>query len=470
MSRQLWTAAEIAAATGGRASGDWSVNGVSIDSRTVRPRELFIALRGPNHDGHAFVADALARGAAALVDRVPVPLSEAAQLVVVHDTMAALGALGRAARQRSQARIAALTGSVGKTGTKEALRLALSGQAPTHASAASHNNHWGVPLSLARAPRDTRYAVYELGMNAPGEIAALTRLVRPHVAMITAIEAAHLGFFPSVAAIAEAKGEIFEGLEPDGIAVLNADNPHYPRLAALAEAAGCARVIGFGASDDAAARLRDARIDADGSDVIMTLDGRELSFRIGAPGAHWVRNALGVVACAFALGTDPTAAAQALADFSPPAGRGQRHRIAVAGGEITLIDDSYNANPASVRAALGVLGAAPGRRLAALGDMLELGDQAPALHAGLAEPIAAGGIDRLYLAGPAMRHLHDVLPPELRGGHVDDAAALVPVLQAELEAGDTLLVKGSLGMRMARIVEALLAGREPERRARAGRR
>jgi UDP-N-acetylmuramoyl-tripeptide--D-alanyl-D-alanine ligase len=468
MSRELWTAAEIAAATGGRASGDWSVAGVSIDSRAVQAGELFIALRGPNHDGHDFVGDALARGAAVLVDRVPVHLGEAAQLVVVGDTMAALTALGRAARARSRARIAALTGSVGKTGTKEALRLALSGQAPTHASAASHNNHWGVPLSLARAPQGTRYAVYELGMNAPGEIAALTRLVRPQVALITAIEAAHLGFFPSIAAIAEAKGEIFEGLEPDGIAVLNADNPHYPRLAALAEASGCARVIGFGAAAGAAARLRDARLDADGSDVTMTLDGRALAFRIGAPGAHWVSNALGVVACAFALGADPAVAAAALADFSPPAGRGRRHRVAVPGGEITLIDDSYNANPASVRAALRVLGSAPGRKLAALGDMLELGHHAPDLHAELAEPIAAGGIDKLYLAGPAMRHLHNALPPERRGGHVDDAAALVPLLQAELAAGDILLVKGSLGMRMARIVEALLAEREPLRRAHAG--
>jgi UDP-N-acetylmuramoyl-tripeptide--D-alanyl-D-alanine ligase len=298
MSQALWTAAELAAATGGRASGDWSVAGISIDSRTVQPRELFIALRGPNHDGHDFVPDALARGAAALVDRLSVRAnegavraSEAAPLVVVDDTMAALGALGRAARARSGARIAALTGSVGKTGTKEALKLALSAQAPTHASAASHNNHWGVPLSLARAPRAVVCAVYELGMNAPREIAALTRLVRPHVALITAIAPAHLGFFPSIEAIADAKGEIFEGLEPDGIAVLNADDAHYPRLAALAEAAGCARVIGFGAAEGAAARLHDVRLDDRGSDVVMTLEGREIAFRIGAPGRHWVDNA-----------------------------------------------------------------------------------------------------------------------------------------------------------------------------------
>jgi UDP-N-acetylmuramoyl-tripeptide--D-alanyl-D-alanine ligase len=464
MIQDLWSAAEIAAATGGRAHGDWAVFGVSIDSRTVRPGELFVALRGPNHDGHAFVADALARGAAALVDQVPGHSSEAAPLVVVDDTMAALTALGGAARARSKARIAALTGSVGKTGTKEALRLALAGQAPIHASAASHNNHWGVPLSLARAPRDTVYGVYELGMNAPGEIATLTRLVRPHVALITTVEAAHLGFFPSIEAIADAKGEIFEGLEPGGIAVLNADNSYYSRLEALAEAAGCARVIGFGTAAGAAARLRDARLDSEGSDVVMTLDGRDIAFRMGAPGRHWASNALGVIACAAALGADPEAAAHALAEFRAPGGRGRQHRLAVPGGSLTLIDDSYNANPASVRAALEVLGSAAGRRLAVLGDMLELGDHAPRLHAGLAKAIATCRVDRVYTAGPAMRHLHEALPSARRGTHVKDAVDLLPVLRAELRPGDTLLVKGSLGMRMGRIVEALLAHDEPEAR------
>jgi UDP-N-acetylmuramoyl-tripeptide--D-alanyl-D-alanine ligase len=462
MTRELWTASEIAAATGGKAHGDWAVVGVSIDSRTVQPRELFMALRGPHHDGHDFVADALARGAAALVDRVPDGLDEA-PLLVVHDTMAALTALGRAARARSHARIAALTGSVGKTGTKEALRLALSVQAPTHTNAASHNNHWGVPLSLARAPRETVYAVYELGMNAPGEIAALARLVRPHVAMVTAVEAAHLGFFPSVEAIADAKGEIFQGLEPGGITVLNADNPHFARLVRMSEVAGCARVIGFGAAAGAAARLRDAQLDPQGSDVLMTLDGREIAFRIGAPGRHWAANALGVVACAAALGADPEIAARALADFRAPVGRGRQHRLQLPSGPITLIDDSYNANPASVRAALEVLATAAGRRIAVLGDMLELGAHAPQLHAGLAEAVVGCGVDRVYTAGPAMRHLHDALPATRRGEHVEDAAALLPVLDGELRGGDTVLVKGSLGMRMGRIVEALLARGQVER-------
>jgi UDP-N-acetylmuramoyl-tripeptide--D-alanyl-D-alanine ligase len=461
VSEALWTAAELAAATGGRASGDFSVAGISIDSRTVQPSDLFVALRGPRHDGHDFVAAALGRGAAALVDNVPDGVGRGAALVVVNDTLRALTELGRAARARSRARIAAITGSVGKTGSKEALRLALAGQAAVHASAASYNNHWGAPLSLAREPKATIYAVYELGMNAPGEIAALARLVRPHVAMITTIEPAHLGFFPSVAAIAEAKGEIFQGLEPEGCAVLYVDNPHFGRLKQIAEAAGCARVIGFGEGEAADARLIDAHLHTAGSDVVMALGRRRLAFRIGAPGRHWVINSLGVLACASALGADPERAAAALADFAPPRGRGRRHRLRWPGGEVTLIDESYNANPASMRAALALLAVAPGRRLAALGDMLELGDRAPELHAELAEPIAACHVDRVFTAGSAMHHLHAALPRSCRGPHSANASELVPLLRAELRAGDTLLVKGSLGIAMGQIVEALLAQYAP---------
>ena len=462
MNPPLWTAAEIAAATGGRVEGTWSVAGVSIDSRTVQPGELFVALRGPRHDGHDFVRAALGRGAAALVERPPEGLRAGAPLVLVEDTLAGLTALGAAGRARSRARIAAITGSVGKTGTKEALRLALAGQAPTHASAASHNNHWGVPLSLARAPRDSAYAIYELGMNAPGEIGRLARLVRPQVALITAIEAAHLGFFDSLDAIAEAKGEIFEGLEPGGTAVLNADNPYFGRLKALAEQAGAARVVGFGANATADARLLEAGLEADGSDVRMTLDGRELRYRVGAPGRHWVQNSLAVLATAAALGADPARAAEVLAGVRAPKGRGARHRIAWPGGAITLIDESYNANPASMRAALALLDSAPGRRIAVLGDMLELGAHAPALHAALAEPIEQHRVDRVFTAGMEMRHLHDALPQERRGGHAGNAAAVLPLVREALRPGDTVLIKGSLGSAMGPLVEALLADAQVE--------
>jgi UDP-N-acetylmuramoyl-tripeptide--D-alanyl-D-alanine ligase len=457
VSGAIWTSAEIASAVGGEAIGQWSVAGVSIDSRTVLPGELFIALRGPNHDGHRFIRAALDRGAAAMIDRLPSAVPPTAPLVKVKDTMAALKALGKSARSRSTARTAAITGSVGNTGTKEALRLALAAQAPTHASAASHNNHWGVPLSLARQPRATAFAVYELGMNAPCEIADLVRLVRPDVALITTIAPAHIGRFASLDEITAAKGEIFQGLEPGGTAVLNRDIPQFERLKAMAQAAECGRVIGFGRSEQADARLLGAELGADGSAIEMALDGQRLAFRIGAPGQHWVINSLAVIATAFALGADPQAAAAALADFKAPKGRGERHLLEFQGGEILLIDESYNANPTSMRAALDLLATAPGRRVVALGDMLELGEDGPHLHAELVEPILANGIDRVFTVGAAMRHLHAALPHQQRGIHVDQAAALLPILKSELAAGDTLLVKGSLGSAMGQIVTALLA-------------
>jgi len=477
VSGALWSADEIAAATGGKASGghgggDWSVVGISIDSRTVLPGELYIALRGPNHDGHRFVPAALDRGAACLVDNVSAKLADTAPLIKVGDTMEALTALGRAARQRSNARVTAITGSVGKTGTKEALRLALSAQAETHASVQSFNNHWGVPLSLARAPRHAVYAIYELGMNAPGEIADLTRLVRPEVALITKIAPAHLGRFPSVDAIAEAKAEIFQGLMPGGIAVLDQDNPYFLSLKKRAAAAECGRVIGFGEAKDADARLLACRLQADGSDVRMALDGVELRYRIGAPGRHWVKNSLAVVAIAAALGADPERAGEALSGFKPPKGRGQRHQIPRTGGVVEVIDESYNANPTSMRAAISLLESSEGRRIVALGDMLELGEQSAKLHAELVEPLATSKVDRVFTVGSSMRHLHAALPKDRRGIHVEQADKLVPILAGELKAGDTILIKGSLGSAMGQVVDALLAEdreRVPESMAGGGR-
>ncbi|MGI9508502.1 MAG: UDP-N-acetylmuramoyl-tripeptide--D-alanyl-D-alanine ligase [Geminicoccaceae bacterium] len=473
MSGALWSADEIAAATGGKVSGghgggDWSVVGVSIDSRTVLPGELFIALRGPNHDGHRFVQAALDRGAACLVDTISAKLAETAPLIKVEDTMAALTALGQAARQRSSAKITAITGSVGKTGTKEALRLALSPQGVAHASVSSFNNHWGVPLSLARAPRHAVYEIYELGMNAPGEIADLARLVRPEVALITTIAPAHLGHFPSVDAIAEAKAEIFQGLMPGGIAVLDRDNPYFAALKERAQAFECGRVIGFGKTNGADAQLLASRLQVDGSDVRMALDGVELRYRVGAPGRHWVKNSLAVVAIAAALGADPERAGAALADFKPPKGRGQRHRIIRHDGVVEVIDESYNANPTSMRAAISLLEASEGRRIVALGDMLELGEQSAKLHAELVEPLAESQVDRVFTVGSSMRHLHAALPKDRRGIHVEQAEKLVPILASELMAGDTILVKGSLGSAMGQVVDALLAGEGERASAEAG--
>ncbi len=461
-----WSADEIAEATGGEvrggnAAGDWSVIGVSIDSRTVLPGELFIALRGPNHDGHQFVSAALERGAACLVDKIPAKVADTAPMILVQDTMVALTSLGRAARDRSQARVAAITGSVGKTGTKEALKLALSPQGVTHASVQSFNNHWGVPLSLAREPSDAVYAVYELGMNAPGEIAHLTSLVRPEVAIITTIAPAHLGHFPSIDAIASAKAEIFQGLVPGGVAILDRDNPYFQALKERAQAENCGRVIGFGEHEGSDARLLASRLHDDGSDVRMVLDGKELRYRIGAPGRHWVKNSLAVVAAAAALGADPERAGEALFDYKPPKGRGLRHKIVWLNGMVELIDESYNANPASMRAAISLLDKSRGRRIVAFGDMLELGEQSARFHTELAEPLIESRVDRVFTVGSAMRHLHAALPKDRRGVHVEKADALLPILASELLPGDTILIKGSLGSAMGQVVDGLLAKSGP---------
>jgi UDP-N-acetylmuramoyl-tripeptide--D-alanyl-D-alanine ligase len=463
----LWTAAETVAATGGQplgglAADGWTAGGVSIDTRSLRPGDLFVALRGESRDGHAFVADALARGAAgALVAERPVGLAAEAPLLLVADPLKGLEALGRAGRARSRARIAGVTGSVGKTGTKEALRHVLSRQAPTHASAASYNNHWGVPLSLARLPADAAYGVFELGMNHAGEIAPLTRMVRPHMALITTIEPAHLEFFGRVEAIADAKAEIFLGLEPDGVAVLNRDNPYFERLRDHAVAAGAGRLISFGSHAEADFRLRDAALDADGSEVVVERRGRTLRYRLGLPGRHWVLNSLAVLAAVEVLGADVERAAEALASLEPPPGRGARLAIRAGSGTGLLLDESYNANPASVRAALDVLGRLPGRRIAVLGDMLELGESAPALHAGLVDAVAAAGVERLFTCGPLMRHLHAAVEPWRRAVHAAGSSELVAPLRDALRAGDVVLVKGSLGSRMGRIVEALRAEAPP---------
>lgn len=456
----LWTAPEALRATGGQGPAGWEAAGVSIDSRTVARGDLFIALAGPRFDGHDFVADALRAGAAAaMVHRHPDGVAEDAPLLRVLDTLEGLRALARAARERSSAGIAAITGSVGKTGTKEMLRTALAALGPTHASSGSLNNHWGVPLSLARLPREARHAVFELGMNHAGELTPLSELVRPHVAVITTVEAAHLEFFPSVEAIADAKAEIFAGVEPGGAAVLNRDNPHFERLAAAARDRGL-EVHSFGRRGRGV-RLMDARAIGDGMDVTADVGGRVMSWRLGLTGEHWAMNSLAVAATVAALGGDVATAMAALAGMKPPAGRGARHRVTLPqGGTVELIDESYNASPAAVRAALAVLGAIRpgpgGRRILVLGDMLELGAEAASLHAALAEPARAAGVDLVFTAGPLSAALHDAMPPEQRGGREADSEALASVLRESLRDGDVVMVKGSAGSRMGRIVNELL--------------
>jgi UDP-N-acetylmuramoyl-tripeptide--D-alanyl-D-alanine ligase len=448
----LWSAADLIEATGGKLGAPFAAAGVSIDTRTLQPGDLFIALRGEAGDGHDHVAAAIAKGAAGAMVHRPVPSD--GPLLAVDDTLSALARLGAFARARFAGRLIAVTGSVGKTTTKEMLRTALAMQGVTHAAVASYNNHWGLPLTLARLPRDAAFCVAEIGMNHAGEIAPLARLARPHVAVVTAIAPAHIGHLGSLSAIAAEKASICQGLEPGGIAVLPADSPTLPLLR---EAARGARVVTFGAAADADARLLEAVPDADGSDVQAVLHGQAVRFRLPAPGRHMAMNALAALAGAVTLGAELNAAAAALAGFAPMAGRGARTRLALAGGSVLLLDESYNANPASVRAALQVLRLQPAaRRIAVLGDMLELGDAGPALHAGLG-PDVLDAADLVFACGPLMRGLFDALPAARHGAYAEDAATLAPLVAAALRPGDAVLVKGSLGIRMRRIVAALEA-------------
>lgn len=458
----LWTSMEAAQATGGRSSTVWRAGGVSIDSRSVVPGDLFVALQGPTFDGHVFVADALARGAvAAVVSRPPPGVPGTAPLLTVDETFVALRALGARARGRGLARVCAVTGSVGKTGVKEALRTVLARQGATAANEGNLNNQWGLPLSLARMPAATAYGVFEMGMNHPGELQPLSSLARPHVAVITTIEAVHKAHFASVEDIADAKAEIFTGVEPGGSAILNRDNPQHDRLWAAARRRGIQRIIGFGRNRDAEARLLDATIEADGSRVRADVLGNVLDYRIAAPGSHWVLNSLCVLAAAAALGADVGRAAADLAHVGVPKGRGQRATVRLPRGSFELIDDSYNASPVAMAAAFEVLGRiAPGpggRRIAVLGDMLELGDETPALHARLAQPLQANGIDLVFTAGANMAHLAEALPIAMCAGHADDAAHLAPLVTKAVRPGDVVTVKGSAGSRMGTVVRALKA-------------
>ncbi|HYL32546.1 MAG TPA: UDP-N-acetylmuramoylalanyl-D-glutamyl-2,6-diaminopimelate--D-alanyl-D-alanine ligase [Stellaceae bacterium] len=462
----LWTSAEAVAATRGSNTGAWSAQGVSIDSRSLLPGDLFVALKGPKYDAHEFVAAALAKGAAAAM--VAKTIAGATKpLLTVADTQAGLEDLGRAARARTTAKVIGVTGSVGKTGTKEALRHAFERQGATHASSASLNNQWGVPLSLARMPRETAYGVFEMGMNHPGEIDALTRLVRPDVAVITTIEPAHLGFFPSVNAIADAKAEIFNGMEARGCAVLNRDNPYFDHLAARAKAAGVGRIIDFGAHTDAAVHLIDCHLHASASAVTASVQGEIVDYCLALPGRHWVLNSLAVLAAVRAAGGDIGTAAATMATLEPMAGRGLRRSIIVAGGDALLIDESYNASPASMRAAIAVLGAAQrergGRRIAVLGDMLELGAGAARLHAELADPLREAGVDLVFTVGDAMRALFDALPARRRGAHAATAAEIAEAVAHHLRSGDIVMVKGSYGSRMRDVIARLSTATETAR-------
>ncbi len=432
----MWTPDDLMGATSGAMRTLFGATGVSIDTRTLQPGDLFVALRGDHGDGHDHVADALARGAAGAMVQRDLP----GTTLLVHDTLEALWALGRYARARFTGRAVAITGSVGKTTTKEMLRVVLEAAGPTHAAQASYNNQWGVPLTLARLPLGAQFLVAEVGTNHPGEIAPLSKLVRPDVAVITAVAAAHIGHFGSLDAIADEKSAIGEGLRPGGIAVVPADSPALGRIAVRA-----ARTDTFGL-----AQVASQTPDQGGTDVTAEIEGRTVQFRVNSPGQHMVLNALAALTAANALGID---GAVAIGGFRPVAGRGVRRSLA---SGVNLLDESYNANGASMRAALALLRMQPGRRVAVLGDMLELGSFGPAEHAGLARAVEDAA-DLLFTCGPLMQLLFDAVPAALRGAHAADSAALAPVVAQATGAGDAVLVKGSLGSRMATVVRALEA-------------
>jgi len=459
----LWTASAMADAMRATVNGALppAISGLSIDSRTISPGEAYFAIKGDVHDGHDFVAAALKAGAALAVvetaQREKFPID--APLLVVDDVLAGLVDLAHATRARLGAQVIAITGSVGKTSTKEALRRVLSAQGETHASAASFNNHWGVPLSLARCPATARFAIFEIGMNHSGEIEPLVRMVRPHVAVITTVEPVHLEFFAGIEAIADAKAEIFFGVEPGGAAVLNCDNSQFARLQKQAKKLGISRIVSFGADKKSDARLIDVSLHPACSAVHADILGQDVTYKLGMPGRHMAMNSLAVLAAASLAGADLALAGLALSQAQPAAGRGVRHTLEVGSGEATLIDESYNANPASMAAALNVLGAASvgaqGRRIAVLGDMLELGPTAAQLHRGLIDAVKANHIDLVYCCGPLMRNLWDALSTGKRGGYAESAVALESQVLAAIRAGDAIMVKGSLGSKMKPIVNAL---------------
>jgi UDP-N-acetylmuramoyl-tripeptide--D-alanyl-D-alanine ligase len=458
---ELWTAEEAQAATGGRLlhGDDWKCNGVSIDTRTLEPGDLFVALKDVR-DGHDFLAQAFVSGASAALISDARKIEDLGAGLAVPDVLEGLRKLGEAARDRSAAKRVAVTGSVGKTSTKEALAVCLSASGRTHRSVKSYNNHWGVPLTLSRMPRESEFAVFEIGMNHRGEILPLTQLVKPHAALVTTIAPAHVENLGSLEAVAYEKGDIYAGLEPGGSAIIPADAPHADRLIAAAERNG-ANLVRFGRGAECEARLIKFDMDETGSNAEAEILGRVIRYRVGVEGAHWALNSVAALVATDVVGGDLEAAAHALEHLRAFDGRGVATRIEAPFGTFMLVDDAYNANPASMAAAFSTLSARKpangGRRIVALGDMLELGPDERAYHAGLAQPLEQAGVDLVFAAGPRMAALIEALPASRRGGYAENSEALIPIIASALRPGDIVLVKGSNGSKMSKVVAALSA-------------
>ncbi|MBX5164967.1 MULTISPECIES: UDP-N-acetylmuramoylalanyl-D-glutamyl-2,6-diaminopimelate--D-alanyl-D-alanine ligase [unclassified Rhizobium] len=461
----LWTTEDMIAAMAGRPFGTppEGITGISIDSRSITPGEAFFAIKGDRVDGHDYASMATANGASLLVvseARLPAMGRLTVPMIVVEHVLAALGRLGLASRERSKARIIAVTGSVGKTTTKEMLRHVLSPSGKVHASVASFNNHWGVPLTLARMPEDTDYGVFEVGMNHPGEIRPLVAMIRPDVAIVTTIAPAHLGNFKNIKEIAAAKAEIFEGLEPGGHVVLNRDNDQFNFLDRTAQSLGVEHIHSFGQHAKAEFRLAEFNGSDENSTLWLTIGGETLEVAIGAPGRHIAENALAALGVVRIVGADMEKAIEALTTLRPEKGRGKRHRLSVGSGRFTLIDESYNANPASMRAAIALLAASEptggGRRIAVLGDMLEMGEYAQKVHTDLAVPVLAAGIEHVWLAGAEMAALKESLPESVHVEYRENTGELTDYVLNSVAPGDVLMVKSSLGIGFGKIVAALL--------------
>lgn len=458
-----WTAADIINATRGHSLQEqtWLAHGIAIDSRAVQTGDLFIALQGPNHDAHNFVSTAFAAGcSAALVSHQPSQVPSGSPLVFVDDTFKALEYLGLAGRQRSKANIIAITGSVGKTSSKEMLRLMLNAVGTAYANEGSLNNHWGVPLSLARLPAEADYVVFEIGMNHSGELGPLSRMVHPDIAMITNVESVHLEFFASLDDIATAKAEIFQGVKPDGAVILNRDNLYYSQLLTIAKTHNLKNTLSFGQNSKCDARILEYTPTPEGSSIKADIQGHILEYNIGAIGQHVALNSLGTLLAAVTAGGDLEACAMALTHYNPPKGRGVLQDIALQNGTFTLIDESYNASPIAVRAAIRVLAQIKktdpsGKRIMVLGDMKELGMASAALHAELADDLVSQNIDRVFCCGEMMSYLFNALPESLRGKYAEDSKTLAQFVVTEINANDIVTIKGSHSMNMDIIVDAL---------------
>ena len=447
MSKALWTSADIAKATGGKASGDFTVSGLSIDTRTIEAGDLFVPLKDVR-DGHDFIPMAMEKGAGGTLSEIAVE----GRAVIVKDSLQALRDLGKEGVERSQALRIAVTGSVGKTSVKEALAHMFTAFGNTHKSLKSYNNHWGVPLTMARMPQEVEFGVFEMGMNHAGELSDLSTLLCPDIALITTVAAVHLAHFENVEAIADAKAEIIEGLSKDGIVILNADNAYTPRIAATVKGN---KIIYFGYDDNADVRIISADVTAQGSQISLVIDGAQIDIDLNIPGEHWVSNAASCMAVAHAAGLDLQKAAKVLSGVKAEGGRGEISELSIDGKSITLIDEAYNANPTSMTAAIKLLGLKSGRRLAVLGDMAELGKDELAMHAGLTDPLEDAGVARVIVSGECMRALRGALPQPMRGAWTQDWAGALAALKGEIQDGDVVLVKGSNSAGLGKLVAAL---------------